>query len=247
MTINNLKISVVIDVFRAFTTACYVLERKPGSYFYSYSCKAAEKLAKATENPLLIGKPEKGSTFEYHIPNSPTWVIKELIENRPVIHRTESGARGILAARSADLVLATGLVNAKATVDYIKTFRNASVTIIPMGHEATTPSLEDDICAHYLLALISSKHFDIAPYIPELVLGAGKYFFSEDQYQYPKEDFAMCLELNKFNFAIQAQLYSKYAVLKPHHILHLTDTFETKSVSILSRNRGSLGLSIVID
>ena len=70
----------------------------------------------------------------------------------------------------------------------------------------------------------------------ELASGPGKYFFSDDQDQYPKEDFAMCLELNKFNFAIQAQLHSDYAVLKRRDIVHLSDMFETKSVSILSKN-----------
>lgn len=246
MTINNFKITVVVDVFRAFTTACYILEREPSSYFYTYSCKIVEKLTHQTENSLLIGKPEKGSTFNYQIPNSPKWVTNEFITNRNVIHRTESGARGILAASHADLVLATGLVNAKATVDYIKIFKNSIVTILPMGHEGTTPSLEDDICAHYLLALLTSKHMDISSYIPKLALSSGKYFFSDDQNQYPKEDFSMCLELNKFNFAIQAHLYSKYAILKRCHIPYLSDTFETKAVSILSKNHEFPDLSNVI-
>ena len=246
MTTNNFKITVVIDVFRAFTTACYVLERHPASYFYSYSCKAVEKLTLQSINPLLIGKPEKGSKLIYHIPNSPTRVLQEEIENRKIIHRSESGSRGILSAHKADLVLAAGLVNARATVDYIKTFKNSIVTILPMGHEATSPSLEDEICAQYLLALMNSKSFDTSIYFLELLSGPGKYFFSNDQNQYPKEDFAMCLELNKFNFAIQAQLYSNYAVLKRRDIGHLSDRFETKSVSVLSRNPEFQGPSNVI-
>ncbi|MBN9342921.1 MAG: hypothetical protein BGO76_07055 [Caedibacter sp. 38-128] len=236
MTHNNFKITVIIDVFRAFTTACYVLERHPASYFYSYSCKAVEKLTLQTVNPFLIGKPEKGSQLKYHIPNSPTHVAKKEIKNRNIIHRSESGARGILSSQKVDLILAAGFVNARATVDYIKTFKNSIVTILPMGHEATSPSLEDEICAQYLLALMNSKCFDTSIYVLELASGPGKYFFSDDQDQYPKEDFAMCLELNKFNFAIQAQLHSDYAVLKRRDIVHLSDMFETKSVSILSKN-----------
>ena len=235
MTTNNFKITVVIDVFRAFTTACYVLERHPASYFYSYSCKVAEKLTLQASNPLLIGKPEKGSQLKYHIPNSPTHVAKKEIKNRHIIHRSESGARGILSSQKVDLILAAGFINARATVDFIKTFENSIVTILPMGHEATTPSLEDEICAQYLMALINSKYFDTSKYVAELASGPGKYFFSDDQEQYPKEDFAMCLELNKFNFVIQAQPYSDYAVLRRRDIVHLSDTFETKSVSILSK------------
>jgi 2-phosphosulfolactate phosphatase len=236
MSHDNFKITVVIDVFRAFTTACYVLERHPTSYFYSYSCKAVEKLTLQTVNPFLIGKPEKGSQLKYHIPNSPTYVAKKEIKNRDIIHRSESGARGILSSQKVDLILAAGFVNARATVDYIKTFKNSIVTILPMGHEATSPSLEDEICAQYLLALLNSKFFNTSKYVSELASGPGKYFFSDDQNQYPEEDFAMCLELNKFNFAIQAQLHSDYAVLRRCDIVHLSDTFETKSVLILSKN-----------
>lgn len=243
MTNDNFRITIVIDVFRAFTTACYILERHPASYYYSYSCNVIKKLMLQSVNPLLIGKPEKGSKLIYHIPNSPTHVSKEKIENREIIHRSESGSRGILFSRNADLVLATGLVNAKATVDYIETFKNSIVTILPMGHEAIHSSLEDEICAQYLLASMSSKCFDTTKYTLEILSGPGKYFFSNDQNQYPKEDFARCLELNKFNFAIQAQLYSSYAILKRRDIDHLNDKLAVKSVSILSRNPGFHDLS----
>lgn len=233
---EDVDIAVVIDVFRAFSTACYVLEKSPSAYFYSHSDRVLEKLSNQVLNPFFIGKPEKGSKLSYHIPNSPAHVLKEGIESRTVLHRSVSGAKGILSVKEADLVLGAGFINAKATVRYIKSFKNSTVTILPMGFEATTSSLEDELCARYLESLIKSYRFDLSSHIPELKSGAGKYFFSMDQYQYPQEDFEMCLELNKFNFAIHAHLYSDYASLSRRCIDHLDDTFELKAVSILSKN-----------
>ena len=82
-----------------------------------------------------------------------------------------------------------------------------------MGHEATTPSIEDDICAEYIKSLLNNKNFDINPFIQELKEGPGKYFFLEDQWQYPREDFPNCLEIDKFDFAIQAKLFGNHAIL----------------------------------
>lgn len=50
-------------------------------------------------------------------------------------------------------------------------------------------------------------------FILKLKESSGKYFFLEDQWQYPRQDFKYCLQTNHFNFAIQAKLYGDYALL----------------------------------
>lgn len=207
------KVSVVIDVFRAFTTACYILEQRPEKYIYATNTKALEECALAYSNTLFIGKNEIGANIKYDIPNSPTRVKEIVITDKIVFHRTEAGAKGILNAIDADIILATSFVNASATVKYIKKLQIPEIKIISMGHEATTPSIEDDICAEYIKSLLNNKNFDIHPFIQELREGPGKYFFLEDQWQYPREDFLCCLEINKFNFAIQAELCGNHAIL----------------------------------
>lgn len=209
-----MKIIIVIDVFRAFTTASYVLERRPSSYMIAQKQTVISQLASKHINPLVIGKPEKEMDGRiYHIPNSPTRVLDVEISGRDVVHRTEAGAKGILLAHDADIILVAGFVNAAATARYIKTLTNPKVTIMPMGHEGTTPSLEDDICAKYIEALIGGKTLQLTPYMPELKEGPGKYFFSEDQWQYPSTDFEHCIEVDRFDFAIQAIVKGDYAIL----------------------------------
>lgn len=210
---NQIRVTIVIDAFRAFATGSYVLERRPATYMIATKSTTISRLALNFQHPLIIGKPEKGSNLMYDIPNSPTRVKGVTVTGRNVLHRTEAGAKGILLARQADIVLAAGFVNANATATYIKTLTNPNVTIIPMGHEANLPSLEDDICADYLRALIRGKKIKLTPFIPALKEGPGRYFFTDDQWQYPREDFDRCLKVDRFPFTIRALPYDDYAVL----------------------------------
>ena len=210
---KNPKVIVIVDAFRAFATASYVLERKPQQYIYVTKSSVLVKLASNFNNPLFIGKNEIGENINYNIPNSPTRVTEIEVADRVVIHRTEAGAKGILGATDADVVLAAAFVNASATTKYIRRLSEPTVTIIPMGHEAMKPSIEDDICAQYIQFLIDDKQFDLKPFIPELKKGPGKYFFAKDQWQYPREYFKRCLDTNRFNFAIRAELCEDYALL----------------------------------
>lgn len=209
-----MKVVVIIDVFRAFTTASYVLEQNPASYMLAVKQSVLSQLAAERINPLVIGKPEKGLEGRmYHIPNSPTRLLGVDILGRDVLHRTEAGARGVLEAHQADLLLAASFVNATATANYIQTIQDPQLTLIPMGHEGIKPSLEDDVCAQYIQALIEGKKMDLTPYILPLKEGPGQYFFLEDQQQYPSADFDRCLEVDRFDFAIRATVQGDYALL----------------------------------
>lgn len=210
---HTIKIAIVIDVFRAFTTASYVLNENPTSYIITTKSEVISKLAFESYAPLLIGKPEKGAVLVYDIPNSPTRVMDCEIRGKNIFHRTEAGAKGILEAEEFDIILAAGFVNAEATIKYIEHFLNPQLQIIPMGHEAQFPSLEDDICAHYINERLKGRTFALEPYYLELRESSGKYFFGEDQWQYPSQDFERCLQLNSFNFAVEANVKGDYATL----------------------------------
>ncbi len=215
---DSKKITIVIDAFRAFTTASYVLARHPASYMLTTKSAVISRLAANLLDPLLIGKSEKGARVVYHIPNSPTRVNETKVRGRHVLHRTEAGAKGILIAKDSDVILGAGFVNAAATAEYVRNLKNAHITILPMGHEGSTPSLEDHICATYIEALIKGKQMALTSYIPALRKGPGRYFFSEDQWQYPCEDFFRCLKPNGFRFYYSSssvrRLCGSYAFVK---------------------------------
>lgn len=209
---DQVHVIVIIDVFRAFSTASYVLARNPATYMITTKSTVISRLALNFNCPLIIGKAEKGVDFMYHIPNSPTRVQEVKVVGRNVLHRTDAGAKGILLA-SGDIILATAFVNADATVQYIKTLKNPKVTIVPMGYEATTPSLEDNVCALYIKALLRDEKISLNLFLSDIKKRSGSYFFSADQWQYPEQDFERCMELKRFNFAIQAIVKEDYAIL----------------------------------
>lgn len=212
---KHVNVAIVIDVFRAFSTASYVLKQQPNNYIFTTKSSIISKLMINFPQPFIIGKAEKGSTLTYNIPNSPTRVQEIDLTGRNVFHRTEAGAKGIISARNADIILATGFVNAVATVQYIKSLQNTKIFIFPMGHEATSPSLEDNLCAEYIKSLLNDKKMNLYPFMKKIKKNSGKYFFSDDQWQYPYDDFKRCLEIDdKFNFAIQATVQDDYAILK---------------------------------
>jgi 2-phosphosulfolactate phosphatase len=211
---KSLNITIVIDVFRAFTTAAYILEQEPKTYILTFKSNIINQLSLKTRNPFKVGKPEKGVHLKYHIPNSPTRVFEQSLKNRSVFHRSQAGGMGILLTKEADIILIAGFVNAKATASYVQEFEDAVVTIIPMGHEGIHPSLEDDLCGLYIMFLIWQYEMDVTPFLNDLKTGSGAYFFSQDQWQYPREDFQKCLYINRFNFPICAVLQEEYALLK---------------------------------
>jgi hypothetical protein len=125
-----MNVTVVIDAFRAFATAAYILHQRPGEYLLTSTSASAGRLAAADPDVLLVGKPEIGARVAYDIPNSPTRVVETRISGRRVVHRTEAGARGVLATDG--IVLVAAFVNARATAAWLRRTR-AHVRLWPGG------------------------------------------------------------------------------------------------------------------
>lgn len=206
-------LTVIIDTFRAFSTACYVMEASPWEYFLVDDSSTAAELASRSPEPLLLGKPEPGADLAYDAPNSPTHVLAHRIEGRTIIHRTSAGARGVLCADGASEVITGSLVNASAVARYVRARRPPIVTLVAMGHEGATPSAEDEIAADCIAAGIRGEPFDLSPHISMLRSGPGSYFFAEAQHEYPREDFARCTAIDRFSFVLRAERFGTYARL----------------------------------
>lgn len=206
------RVAVVIDAFRAFATACYVLDRGPLEYLLTTTSETVARLAREATDPLLIGKPEVGANLAYDVPNSPLRALGVPVAGRTVIHRTQAGAKGVLAV-DAEGVIAASLVNVPATARALRAIAPAVLRLVPMGHEASTPTLEDDLCGAAIASLLEGGSFDLTPFFAALREGPGRYFFGDDQRQYPAEDFELCTAWDRFDFAIRADRMGGYARL----------------------------------
>jgi 2-phosphosulfolactate phosphatase len=113
-------LTVVIDVFRAFSVACYVVGN--GAQRIIPAGDLAVAHAWKAQNPdwLLIGERggQKPRGFDYG--NSPTEVEHVDFSGRTVVQTTSAGTQGMANATGADEVLIGGFVNAPAVVNYIR-------------------------------------------------------------------------------------------------------------------------------
>ena len=112
-------IAVVIDVFRAFTTACYATA---GGARVIPVAAIEQALALRARHPdwLLAGEREGRDLPGFDFGNSPARIAAAQLAGRTLVHTTHAGTQGITAATAADEVLSGSLVNAAAIVRYIR-------------------------------------------------------------------------------------------------------------------------------
>lgn len=201
---NAEGIAVVIDVFRAFSVACYCFSKGVSKIYPIGDVEDAYNLAKNIDG-ILIGerKGKRLSGFDYG--NSPTEILAANLVGKSVVHTTHAGTQGIVNAVNADEVLTGAFVNAKATAKYIKDRNPEKVTLVKMGLEAKSQSDEDDLCAEYIKMLLNDQPFDEASIVESLRKSPfSERFFDPDKPWCPSSDFDLCLDVNRFSFALRS-------------------------------------------
>ena len=74
-----------------------------------------------------------------------------------------------------------------------------------MGNEGVRPAAEDELCAEYIKSLVEGTEFpDFESRVADLQRHGGEHFFDENRQEiYPKKDFFMCIQYDKFPFVIK--------------------------------------------
>ena len=197
-------VTVVIDVFRAYTFECWAYARGAARIYPLASLEAAEALKADHPRWLLAGERHGRPGEGFDFGNSPAQLETVDLQGRTVIHTTSAGTQGIAAAAGARRILAASLVNAAATARYLRQLGEPRVSLVCMGFENTCPTEEDTVCARYIRSLLLEEPFDAAAWIPALRQGPGaRFFIPEDQSFAPARDFALCTEIDRFPFALE--------------------------------------------
>lgn len=199
-------VTVIIDVFRAFSTACYAFDNGINRLLDVATPEEAFALRdKLTAEVIIAGEQDekKPSGFDYG--NSPTEMLTGSVTGKTMIHCTTAGTRGILSSRGATEILGAGLVNAGAVASYISMIRPEKVTLVAMGYRAVETAEEDLICARYIKNLLEGRETDISDDLEALRKGSGSRFFNPENLDFsPPTDFFLCTALNRFNFVLRA-------------------------------------------
>lgn len=199
-------VTVIIDVFRAFSLESYLFASGVECIYPIGDADKAYQMKKDHPDWILAG--ERGGAIlpGFDTGNAPSELYKLDLQGKTVIHTTSAGTQGVANATGASEILGAGLVNAKATAKYIQSTNADTVSLVCMGLDAKVPIEEDTLCARYIKALLEGKEseIDMAAEIENLKITSGAKFFDESQnHVFPRQDFFMCTEVDKFDFAIR--------------------------------------------
>ena len=200
-------LTVIIDVFRAFSLECYLHDMNVKAIRPVGSIEDAFRLSEIIPDSVLVGERggKKCDGFDYG--NSPSSVVREQVAGKTMIHTTSAGTQGIVNAQNASEVITGSLVNAKAIVEYIKKKNPEVVSIVAMGTAGTRTNPEDELCAEYLISMLEDRTMpDIEERIAALRTNGGEHFFNPDRQEiFPEADFWMCIKYDQFPFVIRIE------------------------------------------
>lgn len=200
-------LAVVIDVFRAFSVACYAFDGGVRAYHPVAGIDEALALRAAHPDWLLAGERHARQLPGFDFGNSPTQIVAADLRGRTLVHTTHAGTQGLANAVHADEVITGALVNAAAIVRYIQSRAPAIVSLVRMGHEARERCAEDDLCAALIRARLEGRPFDVAGIRERLRLApAAKKFFDPAADWAPEPDFNYATDVDRFDFVLRREL-----------------------------------------
>jgi len=199
-------VTVIVDVFRAFSTACYAFDNGIKRLIdVSTPAEAFALKDKLLAETIIAGEQDEKKPVGFDFGNSPTEMLTAQLDGKTMIHCTTAGTRGIMNATGATEIIGAGLVNAGAVASYISMLNPEKVTIVAMGYRAVNSADEDILCARYIRDLLMGNETDISEEIAELRHGSGSRFFRSENLNFsPPTDFFLCTDLNHFNFVLRA-------------------------------------------
>jgi 2-phosphosulfolactate phosphatase len=205
-------VAVIIDVFRAFSVACYASARGAPCIIPVGEVDAALRLKRAHPEYLSIGERHARRLPGFDCGNSPTEVEGLDLSGRAVVHTTHAGTQGLVNTRHADVVLTGSLVNAAAICRYIRGVAPERVSLVRMGVAATQRSDADDLCAELIAARLSDQsQLAHLPGDSEAIRErlrtspeAHKFFDPAADWA-PERDFELCTALDRFDFVLRLQ------------------------------------------
>jgi 2-phosphosulfolactate phosphatase len=206
---------VVVDVMRAFTVAAWAFAR--GADKVVLAATLDEALALKARHPgwvtLKDGPPAPG----FDAVNSPGALRSADLGGRTVVQKTTYGTAGAFAARDASLVLCASFVVAGATASLLRAHASGSVTFVVTGDDGQAD--EDLACAQYIARAATGAATEGAPFLRRAAASRAAARLTEDARRgyagVHADDVELCLDLDRFPFAMVAASEDSLLVLRP--------------------------------
>ena len=213
-------LTVVIDVFRAFTVGCYVMNNGASEIIAAGSVETAKQLRYANPDSIVIGERNERKVEGFDFGNSPTHIESYDFTGKTVVQTTSAGTQGLVQAKGADEIITGSLVNADAVITYIRQKDPSVLSLVAMGYAGKLPTEEDLLCAEYIRDVVQNQKTNLEDKILKLKEGSGSRFFDPANVNHsPPDDFFLCTRIGIFDFILKAnEIYDDYVILKKQEI-----------------------------
>jgi 2-phosphosulfolactate phosphatase len=200
-------LTVVIDVFRACTTAAYVMANGAERIVPVGSLEEAFETRRRHPGWVLMGERDGERVEGFDYDNSPFEIGDVDFEGKTVIFTTAAGTQGIVNAAQADEVLLGSFVTAGAIVRYVRKVQPEVLSLVAMGDSSVKPNVEDELFAEYVDETLRGRSPDFEEMRRRIRASpSGSKFFDQTLPQYHEEDFHMALDLDRFDFILKVQM-----------------------------------------
>jgi len=196
---------IVIDTFRAFSTAAYLFDRGVPRIVLTETLDEARARSRSIPGSILCGEVGGRRPDDFTLGNSPVEVRAfASLEGRVAVMRTSSGTRSVVGAlrSGAHPVYAASLVVAEATATAVR--NETRVTIVASGLGGTDIADEDEETAGLIADRIIGRPAD-----PETVArvrsGEGAHRLRATPWIDPLE-LDLCLAVDRFAFTLEAHI-----------------------------------------
>ena len=197
-------LTVVIDVFRAFSLECYLFDAGIRKVLAVGAKETAYRLKEEHPEYVLAGE-RKGIIlpgFDYG--NSPYQIREARLEGRTAVHTTSAGTQGLVNAVNASEIITGSLVNARAIARYIQDKNPDCVSLVCMGLRGKDRAAEDELCGRYIRSILEGAPLNMQEELERLRTDetSRRFFDPQAQDVFPQEDYWMCTDVDKFGFVL---------------------------------------------
>ncbi len=209
--------AVVIDVYRAFTTAAVAFSRGAESIIIVAELERALDLKKQGAAAFAFGEVDGFMPDGFDFGNSPFELSTADVEGKTLVQRTSAGTVGVeAAAANSERTFATSLVTAQATARVIAGEDPELVTVIAMGDAGEFRTDEDEQCSLYIRGLLQGMTPD-RDAVRSLVLSGeqSRKFDNPSRPHLYTQDRDMALEIDSVSFAVAVEREDGLLVARP--------------------------------
>lgn len=209
---------VIIDVFRAFSTAAVALARGASKIIMVSSVEEALALRRSGAGQLCIGEVKGRAHPEFDFGNSPFQASQADVAGKTIIQRTSAGTQGIVAASNAAQLYAGALVTAGATARAIIRHKPELAVLVAMGDNGVTRTDEDELCAIHLRNLLQGRPGN-AQAIRDVILSGPRIADFHDpakEHLHPG-DLEIALDADRYDFAVRVVREDGRPVARAEH------------------------------